>query len=107
MSSALPQYEFSPEQNTLFSSLAHKMGWSGLFFVVFGGATLLVALLPVVGTYRHELPPEWVSQLPPETQAQTQNLPPNHQLWGYALNAGLAGLLNLLIGLWTRSAAAS
>src|SRR5262249_53116037 len=107
MSPTSPQYEFSTEENALFASLAHKMRWVGLFFTVVGVLSLLVTALLVAAIYRNQLPAGWVSQLPPEAQSHLRDLPPNSRLWGFALNAGLSGLIYLLIGLWTRSAAAS
>src|SRR5581483_10626003 len=42
-----------------------------------------------------------------KNQNQLQKLPPNNQLWGFVINAGAVGLIYLLLGVWTRSAAAS
>jgi len=74
---------------------------------VVGIMNLLAALLLVVGIYRNKLPAEWVSKSPAEMQKQLETLPPNNTLWGFAISAGVAGLIYLLIGVWTRSAAAS
>jgi hypothetical protein len=105
--SAGPQYEFTAAQNELIGGLAHKMRWVGLYFVVVGALSLIAALLLLVAIYQHKLPADWVSKAPPEVQSQLRNLPPHNQLWGFVLNAGAAGLVYLLIGVWTRSAADS
>lgn len=101
---ATAQHEFSTEQEALFSSLGRKMGWVGMFFAIVGVLNLLVSVLIVAAVYRNHFPADWMSQLPPETQSQIQNLPPSNHLWGYALNAGISGLIYLLIGVWTQTA---
>jgi hypothetical protein len=101
------EYEFTPAQNEIIGGLAHKMRWVGLFFVVVGVLNLIAALLLVVAIYQSKLPADWVSKAPQEMQNQLRNLPPNNQLWGFVINAGAVGIIYLLIGVWTRSAAAS
>ena len=101
------QYEFTPGQNEEIGSLAHKMRWVGLFFVVVGVLSLIMGLLLLVAIFQDKLPADWVNQLPEEAQSQMDDLPPNDQLWGFVINAGISGLVYLLIGIWTRSAAAS
>jgi len=107
MATGYAQYEFSVEQNALIGSLARKMGWVGLFFTVVGLLNLLVTGLLVLAIYRNQLPADWLSQLPPEARSQMHTLPPSNQLWGFALNAGISGLVYLLIGIWTQTAAGS
>ena len=109
--SSQSQYEFSQQENTLIGSLASKMSFVGLFFVVVGVLNLLMAVLLVVAIYRNRVPESWVNQLSADAKKQVEEqadkLPPNNQLWGMTLNLGLVGLFYLLMGTWTRSAAAS
>jgi hypothetical protein len=109
--SSQPQYEFSQEENSLIGSLASKMSFVGLFFVVVGVINLLMAGLLVVAIYRSKIPDTWVNKLPADAKKQVEeqagSLPPNNQLWGMTLNLGVVGVFYLLMGVWTRSAAAS
>jgi hypothetical protein len=111
MSQSPRQYEFSQEQNTLIGSLASKMRFVGLFFVVVGVLNVLIALLVVVAVYRDRIPQTWLDQLPAETKTQVEEqrakLPANNHLWGIALNAGVVGLFYLVMGGWTRAAGGS
>jgi hypothetical protein len=111
MSQSAPQYEFSQEQNTLIGSLAAKMRFVGLFFIVVGVLNVIVASLVVVAVFRERIPQNWVDQLPAETKAkveeQKNKLPANNHLWGIALNVGVVGLFYLVMGVWTRTAAGS
>jgi hypothetical protein len=95
----------------LIGSLAYKMNWVGLFAVVMGVLNLIVALLLVAAIYRDKLPKSWADQVPPDvkTQAEEQikQLPPNNHLWGMAGGSAVSGLVYLLLGVWTRSAAAA
>ncbi len=103
-----PQYEFTPEQNVLIGGLAHKMRWVGLFFVVVGVVNLLMAILLVAAIYRNQLPSEWtqhVQQLPPDVQDKLKELPPQDRLWSMVIGSGLSGIIYLLLGVWTRTAA--
>jgi hypothetical protein len=106
-----PQYEFTQEQNSLIGSLASKMGFVGLFFVIVGVINILIAILVVLAVFRDRVPQKWVDQLPAESKAkfeeQKDKLPPNNHLWGIAINAGVVGLFYLVMGAWTRSAGAS
>ncbi|HEY8503570.1 MAG TPA: hypothetical protein VIL46_03240 [Gemmataceae bacterium] len=101
------QYEFTPEQNQEIGGLAHKMRWVGLFFVAVGVVNLIVALLLLVAIFQNRMPSEWVGSLPEDVQAQMRDLPPNHRLWGFVINAAVGGVIYLLIGIWTRAAAVS
>jgi hypothetical protein len=111
MSLSSPQYEFTQEQNALIGSLASKMRFVGLFFVVVGVLNVLLALLVVLAVYRDRVPKTWVEQLPAESKAkfeeQKDKLPPNNHLWGIALNVGVVGLFYLVMGVWTRAAGGS
>lgn len=107
MSSSAQQYEFTPQQNEQIENMAGKMSFVGLFFAVVGVINLIAALLLVVGIYRHRLPADWVDKAPQEVKTHLNTLPPNNMLWGFAISAGVGGLIYLLIGVWTRSAAAS
>jgi hypothetical protein len=108
MSQSPSQYEFSQEQNTLIGSLASKMRFVGLFFIVVGVVNLLVALLVVLAVFRDRIPQKWVDELPAETKAKVEEqkvkLPANNYLWGIALNVGVVGLFYLVMGVWTRTA---
>ncbi|MFO0880281.1 MAG: hypothetical protein U0840_23290 [Gemmataceae bacterium] len=114
-----PQYEFSQEQNQLIGGLASKMSLVGLFAVVVGIVNLAMALLAIAAIYSDKIPDTWkakskeyIEQLPAEYRKQAEELsvdklPPRHHLWGIGLNVGTVGLFYLLMGTWTRSAAAS
>jgi hypothetical protein len=111
MSVASPQYEFTQQQNALIGSLASKMRFVGLFFVIVGLINLLIALLVVVSVFRDRVPQKWVDQLPAESKAnfekQKDKLPSNNYLRGIAINVGVVGLFYLVMGAWTRSAGSS
>jgi NADH:ubiquinone oxidoreductase subunit 6 (subunit J) len=123
MSMSSGGYEFTGEQNTLIGSLASKMNFLGLLSVILGVLNILMAILLVVAVYRDRIPAEWKSriseytekgrqQLPEDVRKQSEQytldkLPPNNHLWGYAINTGIVGLFYLMLGTWTRSAAAS
>jgi hypothetical protein len=123
MSPAPSQYEFTGDQNQLIGSLAGKMRFVGLFAVILGVINLLLALLVVAAVYRDRLPADWMTKtkdylgkardkLPGDVKKQAEEysldkLPPNNHLWGIALDLGVVGLFFLLMGVWTRSAAAS
>lgn len=62
----MPQCEFSNEQNALLGSLASKMRFVGLFFVVVGVLNILV----VLAVYRDQVPQSRVEKLPAEAKAQ-------------------------------------
>jgi hypothetical protein len=119
----MAQYEFTQEQNTQISSLAGKMRFVGLFSIIFGVIGLLITLLVIVAVYRDRLPAGWMDKtkdyidkvkdkLPTDAKKQVEDytpdtLPPNNHLWGIAAYVGVTGLFFLLLGVWTRSAAAS
>src|SRR5262249_61790661 len=101
------------------STLAGKMSFVGLFAVVVGIINLVLALLVVGMIFRNHIPAEWktktteyMQKLPEDVRKQAEKysleqLPPNHYLWGIAINGAVIGLFYLLLGTWTRSAAAS
>ncbi len=113
------QYEFTEDQNALIGSLAAKMSLVGLFLAAVGVIQIIMALLIVVAIYRDKIPADWVekskeyaSKLPDDVKKQAEGytldkLPPKNHLWGMALNVGVVGLFYMLMGTWTRSAAAS
>jgi hypothetical protein len=119
MSTGVPQYEFTEEQNRLVGSLASKMSFVGLFAVVVGVINIVLALLVVGAIYRNHIPAEWKSKtteymqkLPDDVRKQAEKysleqLPPNNYLWGIAINGAIVGLFYLLLGVWTRNSAAS
>jgi hypothetical protein len=110
------QYEFTSEQNTLIGGLGSKMRFVGLFAVALGAINLLLALLTVVAVYRDRVPAEWqvktkeyLEKLPDDVKKQAEvysldKLPANNHLWGIAINLGVVGLFNLLMGVWMQSA---
>src|SRR3954469_1856865 len=121
--SSSPQYEFTPEQNTLVGSLASKMRFVGAFSSALGLVGLLITLLVIVAIYRDRLPAGWADRikeyqqaarekLPEDARAQVDEytpdkLPANNHLWGVALYAGVTGAFFLLLGVWTRAAGGS
>jgi hypothetical protein len=119
MASGSPQYEFTEQQNQLVGSLASKMSFVGLFLVVVGVVNIVLALLVVGAIFRNQVPEEWktktaeyMKKLPDDVRSQAEKysleqLPANHYLWGVAINGAIVGLFYLLLGVWTRSAAAS
>ena len=76
-----------------------------------GVLNLLAALLLVGANYQDRVPEDWVSKVPKEAQQkakeQMAKLPKDKQLWGYVINAGLAGIVYLCVGIWTQSAASA
>jgi hypothetical protein len=96
------------------------MRFVGLFAVVVGVLSLLIAILVVVAVYRDRVPADWQAKtkeyydqvrekLPDDVRKQADQysldkLPSNDHLWGIALNAAVVGLFYLLMGSWTRSA---
>jgi hypothetical protein len=102
MSVATPQYEFTEQQNALIGSLASKMRFVGLFFVIVGLVNLLIALLVVVAIFRDRVPKSWIDSLPAESKAkieqQKDKMPNNNYLWGIAANVGVVGLFYLVMG---------
>jgi hypothetical protein len=113
------QYEFSQDENVLIGSLASKMSFVGLFANIVGVINILMALLVIGAIYSDKVPESWkakskeyIDKLPEEYKKQAEELsvdklPPKNHLWGIALNTGVVGLFYLLMGTWTRSAAAS
>jgi hypothetical protein len=116
MSSVSPrEYEFSPDQNVLFSALSSRMRVVGLVLAVVGVLNLLAGLIIVLAIYRAKLPQDYVDSVlqkasettKTDVKAQLDKLPPDNQLWGLAIGGFVNGLVYLLIGVWTRSAAGS
>jgi hypothetical protein len=123
MSSTL-QYEFTEQQNIQIKDLAGKMRFVGLFSVAFGVIALITCLLTVTFIYRDRLPSgfrekagEYFTKakehLPADLQKQAgdyslDKVPTDNAfLIGVAIFAGVTGLIFLLQGIWTRSAASS
>ena len=116
-------YEFSSDQNKLIGSLAGKMSFVGLLAVILGVLNLLMALLVVAAVYRDRIPADWKAKtneyvekarekLPEDVRKQAEQysvdkLPANDHLWGIVISSAATGLFYLLMGVWTRSAAAS
>jgi len=109
------EYEFSPSQNDVFGGLAYRMRGVGFFLVVVALLNFLVAALIVLAIYRAKLPEDYVKvvlEKASETtrtdlNVQLSKLPPDNHLWGIAVSNAVNGLLYLLLGVWTRSAAGS
>jgi len=112
---SLREYEFSPAQNDIFGGLARRMRGVGAFLIVVALLNFLVAALVVLAIYRAKLPEDYVKvvlEKASETtrtdlNAQLAKLPPDNHLWGIAISNAVNGLLYLLLGVWTRSAAGS
>lgn len=111
----LREYEFSPSQNDVFDALARRMRGVGVFLVVVAVLNFLVAGLVVLAIYRTKLPEDYVKAVlekasettRTDLSAQLSKLPPEDHLWGIAISNGINGLLYLLLGVWTQSAAGS
>jgi hypothetical protein len=108
-------YEFTPEQNTLIGGMATKMRGVGLFLAVVGILNLIAAIIVVLAIYRAKLPQNYVDTVvekvaeatKADVKAQLANLPPDNHLWAIAIGSAVNGLIYLMIGAWTRSAAGS
>jgi hypothetical protein len=98
------RYEFTTQQNELIGDLAGKMRLVGLVAMVLGVLNMLSAILLLVFVFQDRLPADILQRIPEDVRA---NLPPTAYLWGYLLQAAAAGLIFLMLGSWTRSAAAS
>jgi len=116
MSSTPPrEFEFSQQQNVLFGALAARMRLVGLVLAVVGVLNILAGLILIVAIYRAKLPQEYVEAVlqkasqatKVDVKAQLDKLPPDNHLWGLAIGGLVNGLIYLLIGVWTRSAAGS
>jgi uncharacterized membrane protein YphA (DoxX/SURF4 family) len=97
-------YEFTGEQNDLIGRLSRKMSLVGTVSVVFGVLYLISAVLLLVFIFQDRVPADVVQRIPEDVRSQ---VPGNTYLWGVVVQAGLAALIFLLIGSWTRSAAAA
>jgi hypothetical protein len=108
------EYEFTPEQNSLIGALAARMRTVGLFLLILALLNLLFTLVVVAVIYRAKLPQDYVDAVVKkvgeatrtDVQKQLDNLPPDKHLWGVAIFSGVNFLIYLLVGVWTRSAAA-
>jgi len=118
VSSAPPrEYEFNEEQNQLIGGMATRMRGVGLFLIIIVAVlNFLVALLVILAIYRAKLPQSYVDAVVNKVSEATrvdmkkqltENLPADTHLWGIAIGNAINGLLYLLIGVWTRHAAAS
>jgi hypothetical protein len=110
------EYEFNEEQNQVIGGLATRMRGVGLFLIVIAVINFLVALLVILVIYRTRLPQHYVDAVVKygtdvtkvDMKKQlTENLPADNHLWGIAIGNAINGLLYLLIGVWTRTAAGS
>jgi hypothetical protein len=97
-------YEFTSQQNDLIGSLAKKMRLVGLVNVVFGVLYLISSLILLVIIFQAHLPAEVTQSIPEDYR---RKVPTGNYLWGILIQTALAGLIFLMIGLWTRSSAAS
>jgi hypothetical protein len=96
------RYEFTETQNRQIGGLARKMRLVGLVAVVLGLVNLILGIVLLIYAFRDQLPAEALRRIPEDTLKQ---LAPPSQLWALVLQAAASGLIFLLIGLWTRSAA--
>jgi hypothetical protein len=97
-------HEFTGEQNDLIGRLASKMSVVGLVSILFGVVYLLSAVLLLGFVFQDRLPAEVVSKIPDEVRSK---VPSTNYLWGVIAQTLLAGVIFLLIGLWTRSSGSS
>jgi hypothetical protein len=97
-----PQYEFTENQNKVLSDLAAKMRLVGLFLVLVGLVSFLLTAAVLLFIWKDRLPADVVAKIPEDAY---KLLPPSNQLWGIAIYSGVAGLIFLLFGMWTRFAA--
>src|SRR5262245_63083635 len=97
-------HEFTGEQNDLIGRLAHKMSVVGLVSILFGLLYLISAVLLLAFIFQDKLPADVVSKIPDDVRSQ---VPSTNYLWGVFAQTMLAGIIFLLIGVWTRSSAAS
>jgi hypothetical protein len=101
--SSTGHYEFTEAQNREIGILARKMRLVGLVAAILGVVDLILGILLLIYAFRDQLPAEVLRRIPEDTLKQ---LPPPSQLWAVVLQAVTSGLIFLLIGVWTRSAAA-
>ena len=92
-------YEFSQNQNELIGSLSSKMRLVGLVNVVLGVLYLIAAVLLVVYIFQDRLPAEVTEKIPDEVRKQ---LPSARPQWGTVIQTAAAGVILLMIGVWTR-----
>jgi len=85
------QYEFTGDENNLIGSLARKMRLVGLVMLIMGFCTLMMAALIALGG---------------QSEAKLKELPPA-TFWSIVAYYAIAGLFYLMLGSWTRNAAAS
>lgn len=97
-------YEFTGEQNDLIGRLAKKMGLVGTVNVIVGVLYLVSAVLLLAFIFQDKLPADVIAKIPDDVKSK---VPANTYLWGIVIQTALAGLIFLLIGVWTKSAAAS
>jgi hypothetical protein len=97
-----PQYEFTQDQNKVLTDLAAKMRMVGMFLILVALVSFLMTAALLAFIFRDRLPPDVVQKIP---QDAYKYLPPSNQLWGIAIYSGVAGLIFLMFGAWTRFAA--
>jgi len=97
-------YEFTKEQNDRIAGLASKMKLVGLVSIVLGVLLLIAAVLLLAAIFQDKLPADVVSKIPEEVRSQ---IPANNYLWAIFAQSVVVGIVFLLIGVWTRSSAAS
>jgi hypothetical protein len=97
-----PQYEFTQEQNKVLGDLAAKMRLVGFFLILVALVSFLLTAALVAYTFKDQLPKEMVEKIPADAY---KLVPPSNQLLGIAIYSGVAGLIFLMFGMWTRFAA--
>jgi hypothetical protein len=97
-------YEFTRDQNELIGGLAGKMRLVGLVAVIIGLLNFVAALILLVFVFQDKLPSNLAEKIPDDVKKE---LAPNTYMWMVAVQQALAGLIFLMVGIWTRSAAAS
>lgn len=97
-------YEFKKEENDLIGSLASKMSVVGLVNVIVGLLYFLSAALTLAFIFQDKLPADVVAKIPEDVKGK---VPDVQYLWGVFIQLAVAGLIFFMVGIWTRSAAAS
>jgi hypothetical protein len=100
-------YEFSAEQNRVFTGLGNSMGWMGSLFTLVGFLNLVIAGLLFAVIYQSSLPADVLSKIPEEVKAQVSKLPEGPELKVVAAAGLLNGIIIFMVGIWTWSASGS
>jgi len=97
-------YEFTQDQNTMIGGLAGKMRLVGLVAIIIGLLNFAAGLLLLVFVFQDKLPANLAEKIPDDVKKE---IAPNTYMWVVVVQQAIAGLIFLMIGVWTRSAAGS